>query len=141
MTHLREAGYANIKLHLPNFGSTGGMFHLTAQNLKQLGIIGPPRKMLMESLHFRAFKRLEQLLGTRRRLEHQFNEPDNRMCKRDDPGGLGLMNSRLGPTPCKLACSGLVSHVMVPLRADRCGTSASITLGAAKHLNIVLFQI
>ncbi len=32
ITHLREAGYADIKLHLLIFGSTGGMFHLTAQH-------------------------------------------------------------------------------------------------------------
>ncbi len=84
ITHLREAGYADVKLHLLIFGSTGGMFHLTAQHLKQLGISGPPGKTLLESLHFRALKRLEQLVGTRRRLEHQSNEPDNRKRKRDE---------------------------------------------------------
>ncbi len=84
ITHLREAGYADVKLHLLIFGSTGGMFHLTAQHLKQLGITGPPGKMLMETLHFRALKRLEQLVGTRRRLEHQSNEPDNRKRKRNE---------------------------------------------------------
>ncbi len=60
------------------------MFHLTAQHLKQLGITGPPGKTLMETLHFRALKRLEQLVGTRRRLEHQSNEPDNRKRKRNE---------------------------------------------------------
>ncbi len=84
ITHLREAGYADVKLHLLIFGSTGGMFHLTAQHLKQLGITGPPGKTLMETLHSRALKRLEQLVGTRRRLEHQSNEPDNRKRKRNE---------------------------------------------------------
>ncbi len=80
IAHLREAGYTEIKLHLLIFGSTGGMFQLTAQHVKQLGtgITGPPRKTLLENLHFRALKRSEQLVGTRRRLEHQPNEPDKR---------------------------------------------------------------
>ena len=47
--HLREAGYADVELHLLTFGSTGGMFHLTAQHLKQLGITGPPGKTLMKT--------------------------------------------------------------------------------------------
>ncbi len=84
ITHLKEAGYAEVKLHLLILGSTGGIFHLTAEHLKQLGITGPPRKTLLETIHFRALKRLEQLVGTRRRLEHQPNEPDNRKRKRDE---------------------------------------------------------
>ena len=83
ITHLREAGHADVQLHLLIFGSTGG-FHLTAQHSKQLGITGLPRKSLMETLHFRALKRLEQLVGTRRRLEHQSNEPNNRKRKRNE---------------------------------------------------------
>ncbi len=70
-----------------HFGSTGGIFHLTAQHSKQLGITGPPSKLsktLLENLHFRALKRLEQLVGTRRRLKHQPNEPDNRKRKQDE---------------------------------------------------------
>ncbi len=59
VTHLRQAGYADVKLHLLIFGGTGGMFHLTGQHSKQLGITGPPGKTLMETLHFRALKRPE----------------------------------------------------------------------------------
>ncbi len=84
ITHIREAGYADVKLHLLIFGSTGGMFHQTAQHLVQLGSTGPPRKTLLENLHFRALKRLEQLVGTRCRLEHRPNEPDNRKRSRDE---------------------------------------------------------
>ena len=87
ITHLREAAYTDVKLHLLIFGSTGalgGTFHLTAQHLKQLRITGLPRKMLMETLHFKALKRLEQLVGTCRRLEHLSNEPDNRKRKRNE---------------------------------------------------------
>ncbi len=84
ITHLREAGYGDVQLHLLIFGNTGGMFHLTAQHLKQLGITGPPGNTLMENLHFRALKRLEQLVGTRCRLEHQSKEPDNRKRKRNE---------------------------------------------------------
>ncbi len=35
-------------------------------------------------------------------------------------GGLGLLNNRLGPLLRKLAYSGLVSHVIVPFRANLC---------------------
>ena len=79
---LREAGYADVQPHLLIFGSTGGMFHLTNFHLKQLGVDGNPLRLLMEKLHFRALKRLEQLVGTRRRLEHSSDEPDNRKRKR-----------------------------------------------------------
>ncbi len=90
ITHLKEAGYADVKLHLLIFDSTGGIFHLTAQDLKQLGITGPPRKTLLENFHFRALKRLEQLAGTCRRLKHQPNEPNNRKRKRDEYLGWAL---------------------------------------------------
>ena len=82
---LKDAGYADVQLHLLIFGSTGGMFHLTKFHLKQLGIAGNPLRLLMEKLHFRALKRLEQLVGTRRRsrLEHSNAEPDNRKRKRN----------------------------------------------------------
>ncbi len=53
--------------YICSFWTAQVMFHLTAQHLKQLGIIGPP---LLEYLHPRALKRLEQLVGTRRRHEH-----------------------------------------------------------------------
>ena len=35
---LRNAGYADVQLHLLIFGSTGGMFKLTALHLKRLGV-------------------------------------------------------------------------------------------------------
>ena len=79
---LKDAGYGDVQLHLLIFGSTGGMFQLTQFHLKQLGITGNPLRLLMEKLHFRALKRLEQLVGTRRRLEHSNTEPDIRKRKR-----------------------------------------------------------
>ncbi len=67
ISHLKEAGYADVMLHLLIFGSTGGRFHLTTQHLKQLGITGPARKFLPPvlpgNLHFRALKQLEQHKG------------------------------------------------------------------------------
>ena len=80
---LRQAGCADVQLHLLIFGNNGRMFHLTKFHLKQLGIAGNPLRLLMEKLHFRALKRLEQLVGTRRRLEHSKAEPDNRKRKRN----------------------------------------------------------
>ena len=65
------------------FGSTGGIFHLTKFHLKQLGITGNPLHLIMEKLHFTVLKRLEQLVGTRRRLEDSDAEPNSRKHKRD----------------------------------------------------------
>ena len=73
LEHLRNSGYADMELHLLIFGSTGGMFKLTALHLKQLGI--PPSKVdtILQDMHWKALKRLEQITGTRRRLEHDDN--------------------------------------------------------------------
>ena len=71
MEHLRAAGYAEVQLHLLFFGNTGGNFRLTASHLDQLGIAKQATKSLLEKLHFDALKRLEQVVGTRRRLEHE----------------------------------------------------------------------
>ena len=68
MEHLRAAGYAEVQLHLLIFGNTGGNFRVTASHLRQLGIA--ITKSLLEKLHFYALKRLEQIVRTRRRLEH-----------------------------------------------------------------------
>ena len=78
--HLRDAGYAEVQLHLLIFGNTGGMFHLTALHLGQLGVTSSTVKSIMEKLHYKALKRLEQIVGTRRRLEH---EPMNNKRKRE----------------------------------------------------------
>ena len=78
--HLRDAGYAEVQLHLLIFGNTGGMFHLTAFHLGQLGVPRTTVKDILEKLHYKALKRLEQLVGTRRRLEH---EPMNNKRKRE----------------------------------------------------------
>ena len=53
---LKDAGYASIQLHLLNFGSTGGTFHLTKFHWKQLGTPRNPLRLLMENLHFRVVK-------------------------------------------------------------------------------------
>ena len=52
------------------FGNTGGMFQLTALHLKQLGISHSKADDLLQDMHWKALKRLEQTVGTRRRLEH-----------------------------------------------------------------------
>ena len=71
MGHLRAAGYAEVQLHLLIFGSTGGNFRLTAPHTGQLGIAKQATKSLMEKLELNAVEWLEQIVGTRRRLEHE----------------------------------------------------------------------
>ena len=56
------------------------MFHLTALHLGQLGVTRSTVINIMEKLHYKALKRLEQIVGTRRRLEH---EPMNNKRKRE----------------------------------------------------------
>ena len=80
MGHLGAAGYAEVQLHLLIFGNTGGNFRLTACHLGQLGIGKQATKSLMEKLHFHALNRLEQIVGTRWRLEH---EPPQNKRKRE----------------------------------------------------------
>ena len=53
-------------------------------HLKHLGIAGDPMRLLMEKLHFRALKQLEQLVGTCRRLEDSDAEPNIRKRKRNE---------------------------------------------------------
>ena len=80
MGHLRAAGYAEVQLHLLIFGNTGGNFRLTASLLGQLGIAKQATRSLMGKLHFHALKRLEQIVGTRGRVE---NEPPQNKRKRE----------------------------------------------------------
>ena len=47
----RDANYADVQLHLLKFGNTGGMFHLTALHLAQLGVTRNVVKDTMEKLH------------------------------------------------------------------------------------------
>ena len=76
MGHLRAAGYAEIQLHLLIFGNTRGNFRLTASHLGVLEIAKQSTTSLMENLDFHALKRLDQIVGTRRRLEH--DPPQNK---------------------------------------------------------------
>ncbi len=67
ITHLWEAGYADVKLHLLIFGNTGGMFHLTAQHLKQLGITSncpQVRTVGSHHMHMLSMIRHRTLCGT-----------------------------------------------------------------------------
>ena len=65
----------------------------------------------------------------------------------DDAGsgmGLGVLNSMLGPTLspdllCKLACTRLVSHMIVPLRANHRGTLPSSRLAKQGAAYFILF--
>ena len=48
---LKNAGYADVQLHLLIFGSTGGMFKLTALHLKRLGISRSKVDSLYQDMH------------------------------------------------------------------------------------------
>ena len=71
---LKNAGCADVQLHLLIFGSTGGMFKLTALHLKRLGISQSTVDSLLQDMHWKALRRLEQIVGTRRRLEHDSSQ-------------------------------------------------------------------
>ena len=105
MEHLKNLGNADVQLHLLIFGSTGGMFKLTAFHLKQLGIPHSKADDLLQDMHWKALKRLEQIVGTRRRLEHDdssgkhgFNKATKEKTWDITRVGLGVLNSMLGPT-------------------------------------------
>ena len=71
--HLRNAalaGYADVQLHLLISGSTGGMFRLTALHSKRPNISHSTVDRLLQDMHWKALRRLEQIVGTRCRLEH-----------------------------------------------------------------------
>ena len=70
---LKNAGYADVQLHLLIFGSTRGMFKPTALHLKRLGVSHSTTDSLLQDMHRKALRRLEQIVGTRRRLEHDSN--------------------------------------------------------------------
>lgn len=59
-----------MQQHLLIFKSLGSMFELTALHLKQLGIPHSKVDTILQDMHWKALKRLEQIVGTRRRLEH-----------------------------------------------------------------------
>ena len=71
LEHLRNAGYAEVQLHLMIFGSTGGMFRLTASHLMHLGVAHSRVEAVLQAMHWKTLERLEQIVGTRRRLEHE----------------------------------------------------------------------
>ena len=56
------------------FGSTGGMFKLTPLHLKRLGVSHSAVDILLQDMHWKALRRLEQIVETRRRLEHDSNQ-------------------------------------------------------------------
>ena len=59
------------------FGSTNGMFTLTALQLKRLGVSHSTVDSLLQDMHWKALRRLEQIVGTRRRLEHDSNQEES----------------------------------------------------------------
>ena len=83
LEHLRNAGYADVQLHVLIFGSTGGMFSLTALHLTRLGVSHSTTNSLLQDMHWKALKRLEQIVGTRRRLEHEGNGRHEKQGKRN----------------------------------------------------------
>ena len=70
---LKNDGYADVQLHLLIFGSTGGMIRLTALHLKRLGVSHSTVDSLLQNMHWKALRRLELIVGMRRRLEHDSN--------------------------------------------------------------------
>ena len=70
----KNAGYADVQLHLLIFGSTGGMFKLTALHLKRMDVSHSTADSLLQDMHWKVLRRLEQIVGTRRRLEHDSNQ-------------------------------------------------------------------
>ena len=77
---LKNDGYADVQLHLLIFGSTGGMFKLKALHLTRLGFSHSKVDSLLQDMHWKALRRLEQIVGTltRRRLEHDSNQAIHR---------------------------------------------------------------
>ena len=71
LEHGRNAGYAEVQLHLMIFGSTGGMFRLTASHLMHLGVVHSRVEAVLQAMYWKTLGRLEQIVGTRRRLEHE----------------------------------------------------------------------
>ena len=71
---LKNAGYADIQLHLLILGSTGGIFKLTALHLERRGVSHSNVDSLLQDMHCKALRRLEQIVATRRRLEHNSNQ-------------------------------------------------------------------
>ena len=53
LEHLRNAGYAQVQLHLMIFGSTGGMFRLTASHLMHLGIAHSRAEAVLQAMHWK----------------------------------------------------------------------------------------
>ena len=66
---VRTADSADVQLHLLIFSSTGGMFRLTALHLKRLGVSHSKVDRLLQDMHWKALRRLEQIIGTRSKLE------------------------------------------------------------------------
>ncbi len=52
MDHLKQAGYADVQLHLLIYGSIGGIFRLTALHLGHLGIPHPKAEALLQTMHW-----------------------------------------------------------------------------------------
>ena len=68
LEQLKNARYPDVQLHLLFFGSTCGMFRLTASHLVRLEVSHPRVEELLQDMHWRALKGLEQIVGTRRKL-------------------------------------------------------------------------
>ena len=74
---LKNTGYADFLLHLLIFGSTRGMFKLKAWRLKRLTRLGVPQltgDSLLQNMHSKALRKSEQIVGRRRRLEHDSSQ-------------------------------------------------------------------
>ena len=71
---LKNAGYADVQLHLHIFGSTGSMFKVKALHLKRLDVSHSEVDFVLQDMYWKALRRLEQMVGTRRRLKHNSNQ-------------------------------------------------------------------
>ena len=79
LEHLRNAGYDDVQLHPLIFGSTGGMFRLTASHLMHVGVARSRVETLLQEMHWKTLQRLEQIVGTRRKEEHKGNHGEQGM--------------------------------------------------------------
>ena len=130
---LKSAGYADVQLHLLIFESTDGMFKLTALHLKGLGVSHVEVDSLLQNMHWKALRRLEHIVGTRRRLEHNGYQgiqrrPLANKRKHGTQQGWGLVCSiafwappfPLMPKQANLFGSGAL--LIAPCRASCCGS-------------------
>ena len=81
------------------------MYKLTELHLKRLVVSQSKVDSLLQEVHWKALRRLEQIVGTSRRLKHDSSQGNQRrpLANKRQHGnitrvGLGVLDSMLGPT-------------------------------------------